>query len=107
MLTVLVCFLVSGTYVYLEHCYSDEIFDQKTPIEKQLYVKYCSDPLSLNPFDSITSKLENYIIYLCWIMGAWNMLDLLLIIGLKEDLKGKPNNDILTLAKQGIRKKKL
>lgn len=107
MLTVLVCFLVSGTYVFIEHCYSDEIFDQKTHIEKQLYVKYCSDPLSLNPFDSYSSKLENYIIYMMWILACFNMMDLLIMLGMKDDPNRKPNDDILTLAKQGIRKKKL
>ena len=95
MCTVLVCFLVSGTYIFIEHCYSDEIFDQKTSIEKQLHIKYCSDSCSLNPFDSYSSKLENYIMYLCWILACFNMMDLLIIFGMKNIPSSKPEDCLM------------
>jgi hypothetical protein len=104
MCTVLVCFLFAGTYTFIENCYSDEIFDQKTNIEKQLYIKYCSDPCSLNPFDSYSSKLENYIMYLCWIMGAWNMFDLLILFGMKNIPSSKPEDCLIYKIKQGLKK---
>lgn len=90
----LVLFLFAGTYAYFESCYSDEIFNQKTDIEKQLWVRYCSDDLTLNPFDSYNSKLENYVIQLCWIFGSWFMMDMVLEMGVLDHLK--QNDSLLT-----------
>lgn len=95
MCTVLICFLFSGCYVFLEHCYSDSEFNQKTSIEKQLYVKYCVDDYSINPFDSYSSKIETFILYICWVLGAWNMMDLLLLMGAKNNLEGKPEDNLM------------
>ena len=93
--TVIVCLLFACGYTFIEHCYSDEIFDQKTSIEKQLYVKYCSDPLALNPFDSYSSKLEIFIMYICWILGVWNLVDLLLLMGIKNISTSKPEDCLM------------
>jgi len=93
--TALVCLLFACSYTFIENCYSDENFDQKTSIEKQLYLKYSSDPLSFNLFDSYFSKLENTIMYLCWLLGVWNLMDFLLLIGMKDIPSSKPE-DCLT-----------
>ena len=34
--TVLVCLLFACGYTFIENCYSDENYDQKTHLEKQL-----------------------------------------------------------------------
>ena len=81
MITALVCFSIAGAYVYIENCYSDEVFDAKTSIEKQLYVKYCADDYSINPFDSYSSKIETLMLYICWVVGAWNLFDALILMG--------------------------
>ena len=65
-------------------------------IEKQMYVKYFADDLSFNPYDSYSSKLENYILTLCWIMGCWNLMDVFLLMGIKKDLRGKPEDHLMS-----------
>ena len=93
--TALVCFSFASIYVYLEECYTDEIFDARPTIEKRMYVKHFADDLSFNPYDSYTSKLENYVLTLCWIIGCWNLMDVFLLIGIKKDLRGKPEDHLL------------
>lgn len=88
--TSIVALLFSFTYIYLEECYQDESFNLKTDLEKNLYVKYCSNPLSINPFDSYYSKIEMYLIYLGWLIGAWNLMDAIIILGL-FNIEGKEN----------------
>ena len=95
MCTVLICFLFSGTYIFLEHCYSDSEFNQKSNIEKQLYLEYCVDDTTINPFDSYSSKLENYILYICWIIGSWNMMDLMILLGMKNIPSSKPEDSLM------------
>lgn len=95
MITVLVCLSFAGGYTYIENCCTDEIFDQKTSIEKHLYLKYCADPLSLNPFDSYKSKLENYLIYMCWIIGTWNLMDVLILLGAMNIPSSKPEDCLM------------
>ena len=91
--TILVCFFFSSIYMFLETRYSDEVFDQKPMLEKQFYVKYCTDDLSFNPFDSYMSKLETYLVYLCFLVGMWNFADLIIIV--EKDNKGKPEDRLL------------
>ena len=91
--TILVCFLFSSIYIFLETYNSDEIFDQRPMIEKQFYVKYCVDDLSFNPFDSYISKLETYLVYLCLIVGMWNFADLIIIV--EKDNRGKPEDQLM------------
>ena len=93
--TALVCFTFASVYTYLEETNTDEIFDERPLIEKQFYVKHCSNELSFNPYDSYTSKLENYILMICWIIGCWNLMDVFLLIGIKKDLRGKPEDHLL------------
>lgn len=95
MCTILVCFLFSSIYIYLETCYSDKTFDQRPMVEKQLYVKYCADDFSFDPYDSYTSKLELYLIYLCLLVGMWNFADLLLIIEKDNISKIKPEDHLM------------
>lgn len=93
--TTLVCFTFASIYTYLEETNTDEIFDDRPMIEKQMYIKYFADELSFNPYDSYTSRLENYILTLCWIMGCWNLMDVFLLVGIKNDLRGKPEEHLL------------
>ena len=93
--TTLICFTFASIYTYIEETHTDEIFDQRPLIEKQFYVKHCTDDLSLNPYDSFTSKFEMYILTLCWIMGALNLMDVFLLMGIKEDFRGKPEDHLL------------
>lgn len=92
--TSIVAFLFSGIYIYLEDCYYDESFAMLTGIEQQLYVKYCTNPLSFNPFDNYYSKLEYYILYICWIVGSWNFMDFFLGLGVMQDKNINPNCDL-------------
>jgi len=92
--TSLVAFLFSGTYIYLEECYYNDSFIEKTEIEKQLYVKYCTNPLSFNPFDNYYSKLENYVIIICFIIGSWNMMDGLIALEILKDANINQNDKI-------------
>ena len=89
--TSIVALLFSGIYIYIEECYFDESFAMLPLIEQQLYVKYCTNPLSFNPFDNYYSVLENYIINLCWIVGCWNLFDFLLGLGILQDKNINPN----------------
>lgn len=93
--TAIVCFTFASVYTYLEETHTDEIFDARPMFEKQFYVKYCSDELSFNPYDSYTSKLEHYVLMICWIIGCWNLMDVFLLIGIKNDLRGKPEDHLL------------
>ena len=93
--TALVCFIFASVYTYLEETNTDEIFDARPLIEKQFYIKHCSHELSFNPYDSYTSKLENYILIIFWIIGCWNLMDVFLMMGFKNDLRGKPEEHLL------------
>lgn len=94
LMTGLIAFLISGVYIYLEECYSDNSFVQKTSLEKELYLKYCTNPLSLNPYDNYYSKLENYLITLLWLIGSWNLFDGLLAMGILKDANNNPDTII-------------
>lgn len=93
--TILVCFLFSSIYIYLETCYSDKTFDQRPLIERQMYVKYFADDLSINPFDSYSSKIETYLVYICLIVGLWNGADLLLTLEQDNISKNKPEDNLM------------
>lgn len=93
--TAFVCLAFASVYTYIEETHTDEIFDAKPTIEKMLYVKYCADELSLNPYDSYTSKLENYLLMIFWMIGCWNLMDVFLMMGFKNDLRGKPEDHLL------------
>lgn len=93
--TALVCLSFASVYVYIEETNTDKIFDQRPMIERQMYVKHYADDLSFNPYDSYSSKLENYVLTLCWVMGLFNLMDVFLLLGVKEFLRGKPEDHLM------------
>jgi len=75
LLTAFICLLIGGTYQMLEEFYEDVDLTSYSLIERENYIQYQSDDFSINPFDSYYSKIELYLIYMCWVIGVWNLTD--------------------------------
>lgn len=101
-ITGCISLMFSGTYVILEECYQDEDFNMRTYIDKTLYVKYCADDWSINPFDSYYSKLEMYLIYLGWMVGVWNLTDAFIMLGVFDIEKNESCKGFVTKRKKEI-----
>jgi len=83
LITALV-FLIIGGSMHMYQSFHSEDLDK--PVGETLqYEKYCLDDWTFNLSDCYFSKLEMFILYLCWIVGSWNLMDaVLLLIEIKK-----------------------
>lgn len=72
-------FSISILMMYTSTFYSQDVPDQiaESIGKEKLLNTQNLDPNKIDPFDFYTSRLENYIIYVCFFLGGWFFIDLL------------------------------